>query len=162
MSPNGSVRRYWLACLRTTTDPRSVALTTGRTTGSTNRACSGSAGGAGVWAIVGLREVSEAVRLVRHDERVDQRVELAFQHARDVVDRRPDAVVGHPVVREVVGPDLLGPLPAAHHQPALRALRLALLGELHVVQAGSQYRHGLGLVLVLALLVLDLHDQPAR
>src|SRR3954464_5326150 len=136
MSPNGSVSRDWLPCLRTTTDPRagalttgrataprSVALTAGRGTGSTNRACSGSAGGAGVWAIVGLREVSEAVRLVRHDERVDQRGELALQHARHVVDGGPDPVVGHPVVREVVRPDLLGPLSPADHQPALRALR---------------------------------------
>src|SRR3954453_9104129 len=110
MSPNGSVSRYWLPCFRTTTDPRSVALTTARTTGSTNRACSGSAGGAGVWAIVGLGEVAAAVRLVRHDERVDQRFELALQHARHVVDGGPDPVVGHPVVREVVRPDLLGPL----------------------------------------------------
>src|SRR3954466_1947079 len=162
MSPNGSGSRYWFSCLRTTTDPRSVALTTGRTTGSTKRARSGSAGGAGVWAIVGLREVSEAVRLVRHDERIDERVELALQHARHVVDRGPDPVVGHPVVREVVRPDLLGALSPADHQPAVRALRFALFAELHVVQPGSQHRHRLGLVLVLALLVLDLDDEPRR
>src|SRR3954447_5765421 len=110
MSPKGSVSRYWLPCLRTTTEPRSVALTTGRTTGSTKRVCSGSAGGAGVWAIVGLREGVETVCLVRHDQRVDQRVELALQHSRHVVDGRPDPVVGHPVVGEVVGADLLGAL----------------------------------------------------
>src|SRR5262245_50677028 len=105
MSPNWSVSRNWLPCLRVTTEPRSVALTTGRTTGSTKRVCSGSAGGAGVWAIVGLREVAEAVRLVRHDERVDERVELALQHPRHVVDGGPDPVVGDAVVGEVVRAD---------------------------------------------------------
>ena len=37
-----------------------------------------------------------------------------------VVDREADAVVGHPVVGEVVGPDLLGPVAAADHRPAAR------------------------------------------
>jgi len=56
-------------------------LTIGRTTGSTNRV-SGPGERAGLAAIVGLREVSQAIRLVGHDQRVDQRVQLPLENAR--------------------------------------------------------------------------------
>ena len=47
------------------------------------------------------------------DERVDHLVELAGQHLVELVDREPDAVVGDPVLLEVVGADLLGAATAA-------------------------------------------------
>src|SRR6185369_8616131 len=126
-SPNGSESRYRLPCLRTWTEPRSVALTIGRTTGSKNRVASAPAArdlgrgaaaavpGAGFAASAAVRpvvarppvrvgQVAQAVGLVGHHEGVDQRVELALEDARHVVDRDPDPMVGDPVVGEVVGP----------------------------------------------------------
>src|SRR5215204_657845 len=137
-SPNPSVRRYRLPCLSTWTEPRSVALTIGRTTGSMKRVASVLDAGAGGWAIVGLREVGEAIGLVRHDEGVDERIELAFEDAGDVVDRRADPVVGDPVVGEVVGPDLLRPVPRLDHGPAGGGVTFALLCQLQVVQPRAQ------------------------
>ena len=76
-------------------------------------------------------EVGEAAGLVRLDERLDDAVEVALQETGQVVDRQPDAMVGHPVVGEVVGPDLLRPLTRAN----LRTALLAPLGGLVEVAA---------------------------
>src|SRR4051812_47977598 len=109
-----------------------------------------------------VRQRPEAVRLVGHLQRVDQVVEVAVHDPRQVVDRLPDPVVGHPVLREVVGPDLVRAVTRPDHGPPRSRIRLALLLLLEVVQPGAQHAHRLGLVLVLALLVLDLDHQTGR
>ena len=73
-----------------------------------------------------------------------------------------DAMVGEPVLGEVVGPDLLRAVARADHAPADGGLFLVGLALLHLQQPGAQHGHRLGLVLVLALLVLDLDHQAAR
>src|SRR5690242_8674595 len=173
MSPNWSVSRNMLPCFRTWTLPRSVAFSMGPTRGSKKRIPSPAAAtaftGAGAsgavarsWvsrAIVGSADARQPVRLVGHVERVDQLVEVALQDPRQVVDRQPDPVVGDPVLRVVVGPDLLGPISAADHRLPRRAVGLPLLRQLQVVEPRPQHAQRLGLVLVLALLVLDLDDE---
>ena len=89
------------------------------------------------------------------DQRLDQPVEVTSKQAGKVVDGDSDAVVRHPVVRKVVCPDLLGSLAAPHLRSPLLASLLGLRLTLHVEQPGPQDRERLGLVLVLALLVLD-------
>jgi hypothetical protein len=58
------------------------------------------------------------------DERLDDRVEVAVQHLHEVVGLVAAAVVGHPVVREVVRADLLAAVDGAD----LRAAHRAVLG----------------------------------
>src|SRR5262245_14953890 len=180
MSPNWSVNRNMLPCFKTWTLPRSVAFSMGSSRGSKKRTlvpasgadtalAGGAASGAGCamrsWvsrAIVGSAQVRQPIGLIGHDERVDQLVEIALQDPGQVVDGQPDAVVCDPVLRVVVGPDLLRAVAAANHGLARRRVRLPLLGQLQVVKPGPQHAQGLGLVLVLALLVLDLDDEAAR
>src|SRR3954452_6083152 len=162
MSPNWSVSRYMSPCFRTWTLPRSVAFSIERGTGSRNRNAPGTRSTPCVCCLCVLRQLPEAIRLVRHREGVDERIDPALQHRRDVVDRQADAVIGHPVVGEVVGPDLLRPFATADHAAPFRALSFALLLKLEVVEPGAEDRHRLRLVLVLALLVLDLDHETRR
>ena len=78
-----------------------------------------------------------------------------------VVQVEPDAMVGQPVLGEVVGPDLLGSLARADHAPSQRRLDLGGLGPLAIEEPAAQDGHRLGLVLDLALLVLDGDDDAA-
>src|SRR5439155_1836665 len=104
----------------------------------------------------------DGVVAVGRDQRVDDRIELAVQHARDLVDLEADPMIGDPVLGEVVGPDLLRPLAG----PDLAATRvgelLGLLAHLEVVEARPQDRHRLGAVLELRALVLALDDDAGR
>src|SRR5581483_6344620 len=59
--------------------------------------------------------------LVVLDQRIDQRIQPAVEYLRQVVHRQPDAVVGHAILREVIGADLFAAVATAH----LRAARLA-------------------------------------
>ncbi len=86
-------------------------------------------------------------------------VQVAVHDARQVVDGQADPVVGDPVLREVVGPDLVRAVARPDHRPPGRRVGRALLLLLEVVQPRAQHGHRLGLVLVLALLVLDLDDE---
>src|SRR6476659_6836949 len=96
MSPNWSVSRNMLPCLRTWTLPRSVAFSMGPTRGSRKRtADAGSlevtvAGGGGAaatrgWvsrAIVGSADVRQPIGLIGHDEGIDQPIEVAVHDPR--------------------------------------------------------------------------------
>src|SRR5690606_37023079 len=66
-------------------------------------------------ASCGLTILTQALRLVRRRDGVDQRIQGAVQDGRQVVQRQANAMVGDPVLREVVGPDLLGALRTANH-----------------------------------------------
>src|SRR5258706_5310180 len=186
MSPKGSVSRKRLPCCRTWTLPRSVAGWMGIERGSMSwtppaspdaadaanaadapasavaPAAAGSAGSASVGcAIVTSGELGQTVSLIGHHEGVDQPIDIAVHHPRERGQVELDPVVGQAILGEVVRPDLLGPIAAADHGPPSRRVRLALLGLLAVVETRAEDRERLGLVLVLALLVLDLDDETA-
>ena len=63
-------------------------------------------------------ERPEALGLVGRDQGVDEAVELAVHDPRQVREVDVDPVVGHPVLREVVGPDLVGPVARPDHRLA--------------------------------------------
>src|SRR5439155_11331088 len=65
----------------------------------------------------------ELLGLVMRDQRVDDVVDLAVHHAVELVKVQTDAVVGEPVLREVVGADFLAAVARAD-------LRAALFGDL--------------------------------
>src|SRR5436305_6047437 len=87
-------------------------------------------------------------------EPLDHRLEIAREDAVELVERQADAMVGQPVLGEVVGSDALAAVAGADE-------RFALLGSLGVlgpalvfVNARLEGPQGLGQVLVLALFVL--------
>ena len=71
-------------------------------------------------------------------------------------------MVRHPPLREIVGPDLFGPV--AGPDLAAAQVRLLVVAALHlqVIELGPQEGPGLGLVLQLGLLGLAVDDDPGR
>src|SRR6185369_9186663 len=147
-------------------DPRSVALTIGMARGGRKRtwappvpALAAAAAFAAAVAVLGgvivPHEAGQALGLVGHEQRLDELVEVASQHARQVMHGLADAVVRDAVLRVVVRPDLVAPVARADHRPPSRRIRRTLLLDLEIEQARPQHGQRLGLVLVLALLVLD-------
>ena len=69
----------------------------------------------------------------RHAQRIDQLVQVAVEHVRQVEDGQIDPMVGDPALGEVVGPDLGRAVPGADHGPALPGTRglLLLYSALH-------------------------------
>ena len=108
--------------------------------------------------VAGARPVTirggELARSLVGGERGDHVVEVAGEDIGEAVDREPDAVIGEPILLEVVGADLLAPAAATdlgaplHRQGGVTFA----LGELE--QAGPQHLHGAETVLQLAALVL--------
>ena len=95
-------------------------------------------------------------------ERVGELLEVAVEDLVEAVDRVLDAVVGEPVLGEVVGADLLRALARPDlRAPGRRLLRLLALA-LGLVEARAEHAHRLLLVLELRLLVLHRDDDPAR
>ena len=108
------------------------------------------------------RSLGELPRTLVGGQRGDDVVEVAGEDFRQAVHREADAVVGQPVLLEVVGADLLAP-------PAAADLRAPLDGPLGVAlalggleQPSPQHLHRPRPVLQLAALVLHRHDDPAR
>src|SRR5690606_6885954 len=77
----------------------------------------------------------------------------------EVVEGDVDAVVGDAVLGKVVGADAFAAIARAHHGLAGRAAAAFVLAQLLFVEPGAEHFQGLGLVLVLAALVLALHDK---
>ena len=95
-------------------------------------------------------------------ERLGELVQLALEHAVELVDGQLHAVVGDAALRIVVGADLLGALAAADLRPPLRGeLGLPPL-PLQLEEPRPQHAHRLRLVLQLRLLVLHRDDDPGR
>src|SRR5690606_10022293 len=107
-------------------------------------------------------QVLEAGLLVGADARLDDRAEGAVHHLVEVVRLVARAVVGDPVLREVVGADALRAVhPADLALAGVRRGRVLLLLLLRE-QARAQHSHRGLAVLDLTLLVLHRHDDPRR
>ena len=89
-------------------------------------------------------------------------VEVPVDHVGEVVHREVDAVVGHPALGKVVGPDLGRAVAGAHHGAALAGARRLLLGDHPVEQPRAQHLHRLELVLQLRFLILLADHEPGR
>src|SRR3954465_9936840 len=87
-------------------------------------------------------------------EGVDELVEVALEDMVEAVEGQPEAVVGDPVLLEVVGADLLRPAAAPDLGPPGAGQLVGLTLLLGLEKAGPEDPHGLVLVLELALLVL--------
>src|ERR1019366_329341 len=93
------------------------------------------------------------------DQRVDHGLNAAVHELLQLVRGEADAMVGHAVLGEVVGSDLLAAIATAHHRLALLGQRVLLLLLLHFVQAGAQHAHSFLAILDLRLLVLAAHHR---
>src|SRR5207247_7551274 len=89
----------------------------------------------------------ELLGLGMRDQRVDDLAEVAVEDFLQAMQREADAVVGHPRLLEVVGPDLLAPVAGAHLALALARDLALLLLERDLVEARAQDLHGLLAVL---------------
>src|SRR5690242_4219470 len=74
---------------------------------------------------------------------------------------KPDAMIGHAVLREVIRANFLAAVTGADHAAALGSDFLLLLFELDFVQARAKHSLRFGAVLDLGLLVLAGNDQPS-
>src|SRR5262245_13555361 len=108
------------------------------------------------------RAAVELRRPLGRDRLRHELVEVALHHPVQLVQGQIYAVIGHPVLLEVVGPDLLRAVAAPDHSAPLRADRLPLLGELHLVEPGAQDAQRFFPVLELRLLVLNADHQAGR
>src|SRR5688500_10567199 len=106
--------------------------------------------------------LTEPVLRIGVPECFDERVDFTAHHPGELVHREPDAMIGHSVLREIVGANLRRAVAGADLRfPHPRPLRL-LLRNRCVEQACPQHFHSLELVLKLGLLVLLADDDPAR
>ena len=94
------------------------------------------------------------VRAFVRPQRFGELVQVALKDRFDPVRSEPDAMVGDPTLREVVGPDLLSSVSGAHLAAALRSELGVLLGLGLIVEPGAQDAEGPLLVLQLRFLVL--------
>src|SRR6185295_3402862 len=92
--------------------------------------------------------------LVMSNERVEDRVHLAFHHEIELMERETDAVIAHAILREVVGADLLAAVARSHHALALGAEGRLLFFQLQLVQPGTQHALRLGAIFYLRFFVL--------
>ena len=88
--------------------------------------------------------------------------EIAVEDFGHPVGREVDAVIGDPVLREVVGADLLGALARADLAAAILGDRVLLLAQLHLVEPRPQHLHRLRAILDLRFLVLLRDDDAGR
>src|SRR5690242_2631961 len=114
-----------------------------------------SAGGSSVEAL-------EPLGLVVRAQRLDDLEEVAVHDRRQVVLGQADPVVGHAVLGEVVGPDLLGAVARADLGLAARSLAGELALALGLEDARAQDLHRLRAVLDLRALVLASDDDAGR
>src|SRR5439155_509585 len=91
----------------------------------------------------------------------DHVLDVAVHHGGEIVARQSDAVVGQPILRKVVGADLLAAVAGSHLRLALRVAGAALLLLLHLVQPRAKHLQRHGAVLDLRLLLLALHHHAA-
>ena len=85
----------------------------------------------------------EFLRLEVGGQRLDERLQLAFHHLIQLMQREADAVIRNAILREIIGADLLAAVAGAHHAAPLRADFFLLLLELHLVEPRTQHAHGL-------------------
>src|SRR5437870_13326143 len=97
----------------------------------------------------GRAVAAQLLRAFLREQRVDELVEVAVEHRLQLVRRDADAMVGHAVLREVVGPDLLGALPRSDLFPSGLGLLLVLTVLRLLQQSRTEVPHGLLLVLEL-------------
>src|SRR5262249_48195733 len=104
----------------------------------------------------------QALGLVPRTYRFDQLPELAVDHAIELVQGEPDAMIGDAVLWEVVGADLFRAFAAPDHAAALVANFGGLALALEMEEPALQHLERSSLVFDLAALVLAFDDQARR
>ncbi len=104
-------------------------------------------------AIVAIRRRSngnalfEFFRLEVRDQRIEHASDIPFEKTGQIVDGETDAVIGYPVLRKVVRPDLLAPVPRPNLAAPVLGYRFLLLLESQVLETRPQDAHSLGPIL---------------
>ncbi len=80
----------------------------------------------------------------------------------ELVERQIDAVIGAASLREIIGADALRAIAGADLAFAVGGTFGIKLRAFQIIEPGAQHFQRLGLVLVLRLLILLLHDEAGR
>ena len=75
------------------------------------------------------------IRLMLAEQRFDDQIEFAFQHAVELVDGKVDPVIGHAPLRKIVGADALGTITRADQIAPILCLLSGLLIALALQQS---------------------------
>ena len=102
----------------------------------------------------------QPVGLVGGDQVIDELVEVAVEHAREIVAREADAVIGDTVLREVIGTNLLAAVARLHLGAAVLTQFFLPLCLLQIPQTRLEDGERLEFVLELRFFVLTGHNQP--
>src|SRR5690348_18503231 len=79
----------------------------------------------------------EALGFVVGNQAVDERTEFSVDDVGELVERQADAVIGHAILREVIGADFLGTVAGLDLTATLRGDGRLLLFLLEFVEAGA-------------------------
>ena len=109
-----------------------------------------------------VRFSSELLRAIFLLKRLDQLVEIAVHHVRQLVKREVDAMVRHTSLRKVVRANALRPVTASDLKLSRLRLRRLLFLLLSREQSRLQQRHRARAILVLRALVLTFDDDARR
>jgi hypothetical protein len=106
--------------------------------------------------------LTETILRVSGAKMLDNRIDLAVHYGVEVMHRVADAMIGHAILREIVGSDFRGPVAGSNlclpHSGPLGFL----LCNRCVEETGAKNFHSLQLVLQLVLLILLADDNTAR
>lgn len=92
------------------------------------------------------------------EQRVGDRLQVAGNHLVEIMHREANAVIGHPILREIVGANAFATIARANEALSLGRPFGLLFLQFEIVNAGSQFAERLILVFELAFFVLALHD----
>src|SRR5207249_7848582 len=91
----------------------------------------------GPWSS-GLEGLELLLQLLRH-EWLDQRIEVALEQVLQVVEGQVETMIGHAILREVVGADLFAAFARANLRAALAVVLGFFLGNLRLEEARPQH-----------------------
>src|SRR5215213_3745570 len=100
----------------------------------------------------------QLLSLVMRDESVDERIEIAFHHEVQLMDRQTNPMIADAVFLEVISTNLFRAIAGANHRTTLACLCFVLLLLFKLLKTRAQNSHRLFAVLDLRLLVLHRND----
>src|SRR2546430_3195511 len=88
----------------------------------------------------------EALGFVVRSQAIHHWGQLSFHHISQLMQRQADAVIGHTVLRKIIGTDFFATVARLDLAAAFRAQRGLLLLQFHFIETRTEHAHGLGAI----------------